>query len=315
MPPRYVFVVGLPRTGTKLVRNVLESSPRVDCKLSAETFYMGHFIRKGLRHRLRALGDMKDDASVRRLADYLYSGKAHGTYWEYAVKGKLGVDKESFTRALLASDRSERDIYRVILEVHTDVTERTVLGDKTPGNLYHVPALLEWFPDAKIVHTFRDPRAVLASEWKRRMTSRPPGLLSRLTSPLASLGIVIHTTVTWLHAVKLHHRYLKRYPKSYYLSKFEDLVSRPAEHSRKLCEFLEIEFDEEMLNPRHVGSSFDRTGGSGFDTATLYRWREHLKPWMKAWMEVWAGRRLREFGYERDAPAQAPAERTTRTEA
>jgi hypothetical protein len=301
---RYVFIVGLPRTGTKLIKNVLESAPHVRCKLSPETFFLGHFRRPGVRRRLRELGDLRDDAAMERVADLFYSGKLQGTYWQHLRKGKLGVSRESFLEALLSCERTEKDIYRVVLGIHAPRGDDVILGDKTPGHLYHVPTILEWFPHARVVHTFRDPRAILASEWKRRMKARPQTLLARLTSPLASFAIVLHTTITWLHAVKLHRRYRRLYPESYYLSRFEDLVREPEESARRLCDFLGIGLRDEMLNPRQVGSSFERESASGFDRDTLTRWRSHLRPWMNAWLWLWCRRPMKELGYlEPAAPA------------
>jgi len=86
---------------------------------------------------------------------------------------------------------------------------------------------------------------------------------------------------------------------NYYLSKFEDLVSEPERSIKQLCEFLDIEFHSEMLNPRKVGSSFGPRRGAAFDRQTLDSWKDHLKPWMNTWLLFWGKKSLREFGYIR----------------
>jgi hypothetical protein len=191
-----------------------------------------------------------------------------------------------------------------VLQIHTDVTDNTILGDKSGPHLYYVPTLMEWFPDAKVVHTFRDPRAVLASRLllDRRVRAKRKGgrlrpIWLRLTEPLLSLMTVLYVTIAWLHAARLHYKYNKRYPKNYYLSRFEDLISEPEKSVRKLCEFLEIEFDSTMLSPPKIGSSYRPDGDTGFDQQTLTRWRSRLKPWMNAWLLLWGKKYLREFGY------------------
>jgi hypothetical protein len=299
MKPQYIFVVGLPRTGTKLVSDILQNSQHVHCKISPENFFLGHLIRPGVRHQLRQMGDMADETTVRKLVEAMYAGQFAGTYWEMLQSGYLGVEKEKFVQAILASGRSEKDIYEVMMRIHPDVTPETILGDKNPGHLYHVPTLLAWFPEAKVIHTFRDPRAILVSEWRRRMKERPATFLSTLTKPFYSLLIVLHVTITWLYAVRLHHRYRKQYPHHYYLSKFEDLVTDSERSVKNLCQFLEIEFHPEMLSPRKVGSSYARDGGAGFDAQALTRWQDHLTPWMQAWLLLWSKKYLREFGYIR----------------
>jgi hypothetical protein len=213
-------------------------------------------------------------------------------------------------QALLASDRSERAIYTILLQVHAATGDHVILGDKTGPHLYHVPTLLRWFPDAKVIHTFRDPRAILASEHKKRMTQiqRWLGNARRqqrygraaalwLAKPLVSLAIVLYITTAWLRAAHLHYRYKQRYPQNYHLSKFEDLVNAPMPNVQALCHFLGLTFQPTMLQPPSVDSSFERKSESGFDQDALTRWHSGLQPWMKRWLLVWAGRDLKKFGY------------------
>ena len=185
-----------------------------------------------------------------------------------------------------------------------------LFGDKTGPHLYHVPTLLEWFPEAKVVHTFRDPRAILVSEHKKRLEqlqrrsgkSRQNGawakaLLLRGIQPLVSLLIVLYITFAWLRAARLHYSYQKRYPHNYRVSKFEDLVSRPEESIQGICNFLDLEFDQAMLHPPKVDSSYERDTSNGFDMRTLSRWQQSIQPWMKVWLSFWGGRYLKKFDY------------------
>jgi hypothetical protein len=298
MKPKYIFVVGMPRTGTKLITNILANSKQVHCKLSPETFFMGHLIGSGVRHKIKKIGDMSKDENVHTLVDHMYSGRFAGTYWEQLRKGDLGFDRKTLLKAILNSNRSEKEIFEILMTIHPDVTDDTIVGEKTPGHLYHVPKLLEWFPQAKIIHTFRDPRAILASEWRKRMEASPATYIPfKQTSPFYSFSIVLHVTVTWLYAVRLHHQYKNRYPQNYYLSKFEDLIREPEANVKDLCRFLGIEFEREMLNPRKTDSSYAPLRGVGFDEQTLTRWHTSLNPWMNRWLLFWGRKHLREFGY------------------
>jgi hypothetical protein len=307
MPPRYVFIVGLPRTGTKLMQNILENAQDVKCSISPENFFWGRVIRPGARYKMRRIGDMSDDANVHKLVYNMYTGNFFGEYWRRLKDGSLGVDREVMLQMILDTDRSDKEIYAVLLQAHAEVTDNTILGDKSGPHLYRVPTLLDWFPDAKIIHTFRDPRAILASEHKRRyrfisnkfVRKRLTAFPFKLFDPFLSLMITLYITIAWSYAVKLSWKYKKSYPMNYYLSKFEDLVSEPEASIRQLCEFLDIEFHSEMLNPRKVGSSFGPRRGAGFDRQTLDRWKDHLKPWMNTWLLFWGKKSLREFGYIR----------------
>ncbi len=300
---KHVFIVGLPRTGTKLAKNVLHSCPSVCCRISQETWFFGDLFRPGVRKDLQGFGDLSDDTNVRRWVEYMYSGALKHTYWRVLRKREF-ADREWFERRLLASDRSEQAVYSAILEaslVSADEACRAkepILGDKTPGHLYHVPTIMQWFPDARVVHTFRDPRAIMASEWKRLVSEHGGRPIGRCVSLIRSLAVAFYVSVTWLHAVRLHRRYRDEYPGRYYLSKYEDLVSRPEQSIQRLCAFVGIQYAEEMLVPGMVGSSFGVRKESGFDTEAIHRWRNHLKPWMRLWITAVTRRYLRRFGYD-----------------
>lgn len=297
MTRSYIFIVGLPRTGTKMIADILHNAQHVHCKISPENFYMGHLIRPGLRQELKKFGGLTDEARVGELVEAMFAGQFPGTYWQLLKSGHLGVDRAMLCREILNSDRSEKGVYEALMRVHPEVTEATILGDKNPGHLYHVPELLAWFPEAKIIHTFRDPRAILASEWKKRISSTSTKFPGFLLRPFNSLLIVLHVTITWLYAVKLHYQYQRLYPQNYYLSRFEDVVANPTKSIKELCKFLEIDFHPEMLNPRQFDSSYAQEGETGFDPGALTRWQSYLKPWMKLWLLLWSRKYLREFGY------------------
>ncbi len=294
-PREHVFVVGLPRTGTKLIVDILHQSPDDRFKISPENFYLGHFVRPGVREQLSGFGDLEDDRNLDKLLDAMYSGRFRGTYWERLQTGNLGIPREVLAQSLRSSDRSQRAIYESLITGYPDLSPKTVVGDKNPGHLYHVPQILEWFPEAKIIHMFRDPRAIFVSEWRKRTA----GDANALWRALHTLAIVVHVTVTWLHAVRLHEKYTRVYPNNYYLLKFEDLVSDSEKSVRDLCAYLDIHLDTDAIVPRRYDSSLadgsSRSGG--FDEGTLTRWRDHIRPWMNQWFLLCGRNKLSRFGY------------------
>lgn len=49
MSYKYVFIVGMPRTSTKLVQNIPTNSPKSNFAISPEIYFLENFIRPGLR--------------------------------------------------------------------------------------------------------------------------------------------------------------------------------------------------------------------------------------------------------------------------
>ncbi|MDY6876429.1 MAG: sulfotransferase [Chloroflexota bacterium] len=314
----YIFIVGSSRTGTSLLRNILNSSE--DVAICDETHFFGdpktiasllrnvwhgskkiarwgesHFLERltnqGIRQELTMLGDISTDAGAEKIVDYLYH-----TCWHWAPHN---FERKEFLHQVLVSDRTDRSLFDLVMACYAN--GKPIRGEKTPAHIHYVPTLLEWFPNAKIIHTFRDPRAIFTLQREKPFTrkglNRRQRIFRRSALPLeiyASLDIAI----TWLRTVQLHHQYQERYPNNYYLFKYEDLLDAPQIHLKKLCDFLEIRLTEEMLQRTFQDSAFgpcSQTRES--DTWAANCRREHLHPATNKLFVRLCKKHLLEFGY------------------
>jgi len=179
---------------------------------------------------------------------------------------------------------------------------KPIRGEKTPAHIYHLPTLLDWFPNAKFVHMFRDPRAIFMSEKTKKAKAEFVNSRIRLLRQsnliyeiYMSLSVITH----WLRVAQLHHQYQQLYPDNYYLLKFEDLITDPQTHLRELCDFLEIDFTKSMLHRKVVNSSFVSPGEiAGFDQSVADRWRQQLYPTADKLFTSLCNKYLVEFGYQ-----------------
>ena len=302
--PRQLFLVGSPRTGSTLLRHVLNLSPHV-C-LASETHFLKSARRLKLRERLAAAREGPKDrrhAAVDTIVQDLF-GPA---FWAWL---RRNVEPDAFTDRLLATDLSERALFDLLLqffvEDHCHDRAVTIRGEKTPDHLYGLATLASWFPDAHFIHTFRDPRAIYASrivrskEGRRGMKARLPQVPARLLSPVLAPFEVAETSRVWLDAARLHRRYERMLGTRYRLVRFEDLVTEPEGTLRGVCEFIGIPFDATILEDTVVvGSSFeqDRHASGGFDQRSVDRWRTHVHPLVNTWFSVVGRRELKRFGY------------------
>jgi hypothetical protein len=183
----------------------------------------------------------------------------------------------------------------------------TIRGEKTPDHIYGLGMLAEWFPQARFIHTFRDPRAIYASRivrseaGTRGMKARLPGVPARLLDPILAPIEVLETSRVWLDAARLHHRHAAALAERYRLVRFEDLVTEPEATLRGVCDFIGIPFDPGLLEETVVvGSSFeqDRHAAAGFDRSSVDRWRSRVHPLVRRWFGMVGRRELRRFGYE-----------------
>jgi hypothetical protein len=297
-----VFVVGVSRSGTTLMRRILEGSSQV--AICSENHYLGHLIgSEGVRHRLAALGDLRDDAVVERVVNYIYEGgierssRLRGVSRQW-IWTRRQIPRAEFRDRLLHSDRTERAVFEVMMRSYADKRGKPIMGEKTPAHVRYVDTLMAWFPRGRVVHMMRDPRAIYLSELRRRRIepgSLPYQLLRR-TGPLFAGAVLVETTLAWLESVVRLRRHRRRYRDRYMLLRFEDLVAEPETQIGRLCDFLGIPVEESMLDQRVV-SKGQNAGAAGFDKAAATRWRGALGPVAAAWLWLWTARQRRSLGY------------------
>jgi hypothetical protein len=294
--------VGCARTGSTLLRHALNRSPEV-C-LASETHFFAWSRRIGLPRlldRARGGGDAGAEA-LRRISAELRADEG----WPWI---RRNVPDERLQAELRASDLTERGVFARLIDLYVAGRCRghaRVAGEKTPEHLSEVPVLEDWFPDARFIHTFRDPRAIYASQLRRvregrwglkaRLTRIPDAVIDPVLAPIEAM----RTTVSWMRAARLHRRFRRRLGERYLLLRYEDLVTDPERELRRVCEFLGVPFDQAMIAEIDVvGSSFSaaRHEGSGFDEERATRWRQDVPALGLGWFRLVAGRELRRFGY------------------
>ena len=301
-PPDYLFIVGLGRTGTTLTKKILNCSEAIGLAGEAKFFrgapYWFIFHNIGHRQLFSKIGDISTEAGARKVIDFLYDqSKRKSNFWDFS---KQNFDHQEFLSRFLASERTDRALLDLALIYYAQ--GKSIRGEKTPANLYDVPTLKKWFPTAKIIHTFRDPRAIYVSRRKKKERWTLPRLnqVVRKSGLIFELYAGFRVVRDWQQAIDLHRQYQEAYPDSYYLSKFEDLILGPESALRNLCNFLEIDFSEEMLQPTFTNSSVesrDRFQG-GFDTSAIDRWRKHIHPLINRWITFCCKKELLELGYQ-----------------
>ena len=299
--PQAIFVVGASRSGTTLMRNLLERSDRI--ALAMENHFVGHVLRReGARYYFRKVGDLADDNTIRRLVDLVYSGEFQrrsrlrevSPYWRWLT---ASVPSDEIVDRLLATDRTERGLFAAFMRVYADYRGRPVIGEKTPAHLAYVDTLLEWFPGGRVVHMLRDPRGVYVSDHHRRTVKRrkPYSVLMHVPG-LFSTVLLIQTTLVWRSAARRHFVYEKKYPDRYRLVRFEDVVENPEETLAGVFAFLGVEMPPEPTNVKVFAHGF-RWGEEGIDAGAADRWREHIHPFAKRFMTFFLRGTMRRFGY------------------
>jgi hypothetical protein len=280
-----IFIIGLPRSGSTLWHNIIAMNPEI-CRL-AEMHFLNPW-HKDFRHFLKkSIKDLSNEQEIKNLIDLIFSPQnihgIYGAFWRFEnIQAVNNPDfKKEITRKIIASDKSLGSIFKIILEEITRFSGYNRFCVKFPVYVNYIPELLTWYPDCKIIHVTRDPRAIAMSK-----TNDPGGTAITLTKfPWLKYFIrkikIIFVVIQYIWASKLHLKYSES--KNYALFKHEDLLEDPLKAVKELCEFIEIDFDPKMLEldkgrHDHQPSSLTNKKKRNIDRRAALRWTSIITP-------------------------------------
>jgi len=278
------FIVGIRRSGSTLWRRILEQNKEI--AVFGEMQFLWPWERDFSDFLKRDIGDLSNDKNVLKMIEIIFSNpplphisflKLRWGFWESLRKINDKELRDRICSRILNSDRSIESIFKALTEETTKHLGYDRFAIKFPVYFNHIPTLLKWYPNAKIVHITRDPRAIAASK------KNDPGGTAKLKAKYPKYSYLIEKAMTvfvifqYNWSAKVHNKY--KYLKNYKLFKYEDLLWDPKNTIRELCNFSDLQFKEEMLSPsKGRVSSIDGRKRSGFDKRAAYRWKEKLTP-------------------------------------
>jgi hypothetical protein len=285
--PPAPFIVGVPRSGTTLLRLMLDAHSLM--AIPPET----HFIPKLIRRVERSKGDPRG-----AVIDLVTT---HRRWPDFELERTDFEAKLDAARELDAAT-----VVRCFYEAYAEAQGKPRWGEKTPQYLRMMGRIARTLPEAHFVHIIRDGRDVALS------------LLSVEWGPTN----VTHAAEQWVDEIHTARRKVYRIP-HYIEVRFEELVADPEPVLRRVCEFTELEFEPAMLS-YHQGAAtrmgemerdFQIAGGPTLtpeervrqhalvsappSTEAAGRWQERMDPADVAAFEAIAGEMLTELGYER----------------
>ena len=158
---RACFIAGQAKSGTTLVAALLDGHPEL-LVLPQETAYFPTALRKYGKAGRRAQFDYLTKESFSRV---LFGGEPKWREHEYKNFPQEKF-RETFERIAFDPANAARDLLALMAEAYAETTG--VLPDriqrwieKTPANRNHVDEIFARFPQAKLLVTMRDPRALL----------------------------------------------------------------------------------------------------------------------------------------------------------
>jgi hypothetical protein len=278
------FVVGVPRSGTTLLRLMLDAHPEL--AIPHET----HFIPAVLREPQAGREDF-----FRKLTEF--------PTWQ-----DLKTPAERFWQELLRLEPFDvRDGLRAFYRLYAGLRSKSRWGDKSPPYAQHIAAIHEGLPEARFIHILRDGRDVAVS------------LQPLWFSPGESMEAL---ATQWVEQIQEARR--QGQGTAFYMEiRYEDLLAHPVRELHRICHYLDLPYDTRMtayhetahlrldeVETRRDGEGkiiitkeerkeLHRLTSQPPQLSRIGRWRTELTRERVASYEAVAGDLLEELGYRR----------------
>jgi glycosyltransferase involved in cell wall biosynthesis len=271
----FPFVVGCPRSGTTLLRAMLDSHSQL--AIPPESYFIHDLYARYGPRPLRRFS----------LSGFQAALLAHERFPQWGLR-----EADVETAFAAQRPRSYADALRVVYSVYADANGKARYGDKTPAYVLQLRTLAALFPEARFVHIIRDGRDVALSlfDIERWGPSQIPGAAHywvRHVSAGREAGAAIGE---------------QRYREVSY----ERMVDEPEDVLRELCAFLDLEYESAMLDypDRAVqiqSGNFQPEIHRGLElspTAGLRSWPDQMSAEDQEAFVAIAGPLLRDLGYD-----------------
>lgn len=271
-PP--VFIVGAPRSGTTLMAVLLDRHSNI--AIGPETQFFTEFVPQNWMDRTPETHEQLVDSALafKRIADFNF-------------------DRDQLLNHFKKYELTLPNVLRSIMEVHAIRNSKQRPGEKSPHHLQHVPTILNYFPDAKILCVLRDGRDVVRSlletPWAIPNNPRRLRLFCIRWNDAAQQVITYRETLA---------------PDQFLTVKFEDILRQPRPELEKISAFLGEKFEVTQLEPAQPSNvipgwekQWKRKASEMLDPGRIEAWRksdDRKQIWV---MNSMMGSMLERMGY------------------
>jgi len=212
-----LFLVGMPRSGTKLLRDLLNNHSQIGITPN-ESHFIPHF-----HSRMELYGDLRERANFKKF----YHDFSRTVFFQRVTAESPFIDEQSWYDSVRAWTYA--GVVETFYRAYAGQKNKTIWGDKTPFYLVILPLLKSLFPDAKFVHIVRDVRDYALSlnkGWGKN---------------------IFRSSQRWHDAVRQCRQdgtSLK--PGDYHEVRYEQLVDSPGDMLKGICTFLPVPYEQTM---------------------------------------------------------------------
>jgi hypothetical protein len=268
-----IFIVGVHRSGTTLLRYMLNSHPRI--YIPPESDFIPRFFRRNPQQIL-SVGE------VSRILDIIFNQYRFVREWQGPALHVSDFPKGNLTPAKFLD---------TLYCTYAQQNDASRWGDKTPIYSSYVDMLAQLFTQAQFIHLIRDGRDVALSmldKWGQQDF--------HIDIYFAARNWVRRTRKAQMDGKHLGSE-------RYYEIQYEDLVADPKYELGKICDFLNETYLPEMAQPQKLArktiepGSFHDPLREPPSIQRVARWRSEMQSEDLYLVQRVAGSLLQQLGY------------------
>jgi hypothetical protein len=212
-----IFIGGSKRGGTTLLRRIINAHSQI---MIPPPEWIFHFVYM----HLYSYGSLQKDENILALIKDCLGIPFIKKYWNISE-----TDEDILA---LLPEKSFRGLYTAFFYLSLRKSKKLFWGAKTPSNVFWFKEIQNMFPKARFILLYRDGRDVSID-----LTDVNWGPNNLYTACLLWQN--------YTQAMIRSKEYLE--PKNYYEMYYEKLVTDPEKEINELCEFLEVQFEKQMI--------------------------------------------------------------------
>jgi protein-tyrosine sulfotransferase len=302
---RPIFVLGAHKSGTSLLRSLLDSHPALFAVPIESHFFQNleywidyPFLERTQPRKISteqlvanlkaaiAYSNTEENPQGDGISKGIFDQKQFDTYLETHLQpitdlyGNLAQCFEIYLKAIF------RSIYGIDIAADTRFLEKSVEAAELALELQQM------FPNALFIHILRNPYANLVSMRKFRMHNKK-------TMAFPWLGLDYRSLYNSLFFLYKNSRLIS----NYLVIKYEDLIMAPQATLQLICEFVSLEFNTSLLQPTYLGQPWSGNSSStvkfqGISTAQLHQWQTEISPLEIKLINKYLKHVVEDFGYD-----------------
>ena len=241
-----LFIVGVGRSGTSLLQSMMDSHSRIS--FLPETQFVRTYLRNSEGGSLIDKGEIERVISQGKIAERIPDSRIEASLEK--------LDERS----------TFKTFYEQLLKANGESAELSYYGDKDPRLLDYIETIARNFPKARVLHIYRDPRDIVLSKIKADWSK--------------SRSYWMHAIIGQAQITNGRKKGKEYFGDNFIELQYEELINYPERTLKQICEKLEIEFEDQMLEYQNSSKRL-------VSTNELQWKKETFKPLIKENVEKW----------------------------